>query len=234
MDLRTVILYVSKHHGNTKKLIDAVVAAHPEIDLIDVSTLGKYEYPDLSSYHIIGIASGIYYGGFDKDLRRVAQECLRDGDNVIGFMTYGGTDKQNGRDLDGICRVKRATLVSIYGCVGYDTWGPFKLVGGVNKERPNQEDIDGAVEFYDRIVEDYGQIFIDERKKRDKRDAWDAAHPAGGLMLNLKRSAKKIAKKFEKPKSDADSPCEQDAPAPVEPDQSAQEAYGAAESAQEQ
>ncbi|MDO4436345.1 MAG: hypothetical protein Q4B77_00080 [Coriobacteriaceae bacterium] len=204
MDLRTVILYRSKHHGNTKKLIDAVVAAHPEIDLIDVATLGKYEYPDLSSYHIIGFASGIYYGGFDKDLRRVAQECLRDGDNVIGFMTYGGTDKQNGRDLDGICRVKRATLVSIYGCVGFDTWGPFKLVGGVNKDRPNQEDIDGAVEFYDRIVEDYGQIFIDERKKRDRRDAWDAAHPAGGLMMNIKRSAKKIAKKFEKPADDAD------------------------------
>lgn len=48
MDPRTVILYRSKHHGNTKKLVDALVAAHPEIDTIDVATLGKEEYPDLS------------------------------------------------------------------------------------------------------------------------------------------------------------------------------------------
>ena len=47
MDPRTVILYRSKHHGNTKKLVDALVAAHPEIDTIDVATLGK-----LSLIHI--------------------------------------------------------------------------------------------------------------------------------------------------------------------------------------
>ena len=53
MDLKTVIVYRSKHHGNTKKLVDAIVAAHPEIDTIDVGALGKNEYPDLSPYHII-------------------------------------------------------------------------------------------------------------------------------------------------------------------------------------
>ena len=52
--------------------------------------------------------------------------------------------------------------------------------------------------FYDRLVEDYGEIIIEERAKRDKQDAFNAAHPAGGLMSNIKRSAKKIAKKFEK------------------------------------
>lgn len=199
MDIKTVILYRSKHHGNTKKLVDAVVAAHPEIDVINVADLGKREYPDLSAYHIIAFASGIYYGKFDKDIRRVAQECLRDGDNVIGFITYGGGDKFNGRELDGICRLKLATLVSIYGCPGFDTYGPFKFTGGMNKGRPNDEDIAGAVEFYDRIVEEYGQIFLDERAKRDKRDAFNAAHPAGGLVKNLKRTARKLAGKSMDP-----------------------------------
>lgn len=147
MDLKTVIVYRSKHHGNTKKLVDAIVAAHPEIDTIDVGALGKNEYPDLSPYHIIIMASGIYYGNFDKDLLRVADHCLRDGDKVVGLMTYGGQAKFNGRDLDGVCRMKFANLLCMYGCPGFDTYGPFKLVGGMNKGRPNQEDIDGAVPF---------------------------------------------------------------------------------------
>jgi len=198
MDLRTVIVYRSKHHGNTKKLVDAIVTAHPEIDTIDVGALGKNEYPDLSPYHVIIMASGIYYGNFDKDLLRVADHCLRNGDKVVGLMTYGGQAKFNGRDLDGVCRMKFANLLCMYGCPGFDTYGPFKLVGGMNKGRPNQEDIDGAVAFYDRLVEDYGEIIIEERAKRDRQDAFNAAHPAGGLMSNIKRSAKKIAKKFEK------------------------------------
>lgn len=195
MDLKTVLLYRSKHHGNTKKLIDALATAHPEIDIIDVSALGKNELPDLSPYHLIAFASGIYYGKLDKDILRVAQGCLRDGDQVIGFITYGGNEKFHGSDLGGICRLKMANLLSIYGCPGWDTMGPFKLVGGMNKGRPNADDIQGAVDFYDRIVRDYGEIFLSERDKRDKRDAFNKAHPAGGLLKNLKRTARRIAGK---------------------------------------
>ena len=198
MELRTVILYRSRHHGNTKKLIDAIVERHPDIDLIDVAQLGKREYPDLSSYHIICLASGIYYNHLDKDLLRVAQECLRDGDNVIALMTYGGENKWYVKEIDGICRVKMATLVTAHGCPGFDTWGPFKLVGGVNKGRPNDEDVEAAVAWFDRLYNEYGQIFIDERKKRDARDRFNAAHPTGGLMADLKHTVNKMTGKVKK------------------------------------
>ena len=198
MEIKTVILYRSKHHGNTEKLVRAVADAHPEVDLIDVSTLGKKEYPDLSAYTIIGFASGIYYGNLDADVRRIAQECLRDGDNVIAFITYGGENKFNARDLDTICRLKYATLVSVYGCPGFDTMGPFKLVGGMNKGRPNEEDIAGAVAFYERIVEEYGQIVLDERATRDARDAFNAAHPTGGFMADVKHTVGKLTGKGKK------------------------------------
>jgi len=38
-----------------------------------------------------------------------------------------------------------------YGCRGYDTYGPFKLVGGIAKGHPTEEEIDGAVAFYNKI-----------------------------------------------------------------------------------
>jgi len=194
--MRTIILYASRHHGNTKKLVDALVEAHPEIDTLDVKALGKDEYPDLSEYHLLGVATGIYYSEIDKDLARVLTNVLTPQDKVFGLMTYGGKNKWYGKDIDGICRMKQAIFMGVYGCLGFDTWGPFKIVGGVQKGHPTAEEIQGAVDFYDKLDEEYGQIIVDEYEKRAKRRAWEAEHPAGGLTANLKRTAKKIASKF--------------------------------------
>lgn len=194
--MRTVILYASRHHGNTKKLVDAIVEAHPEVDTLDVKQLGKDEYPDLSSYHLIGVATGIYYSEIDKDMARVLSNVLKPQDKVFGLMTYGGKNKWYGKDIDGICRMKQAIFMGVYGCLGFDTWGPFKIVGGVQKGHPTADEVAGAVAFFDKLEDEYGDIIVSEYNKRAKRLAYEAEHPAGGLMANVKRSAKKIASKF--------------------------------------
>lgn len=127
--MRTIILYASRHHGNTKKLVDAIVEAHPEIDTLDVKALGKNEYPNLHEYHLIGVATGIYYSEIDKDMARVLTNVLQPQDKVFGLMTYGGKNKWYGKDIDGICRMRQAIFMGVYGCPGFDTWGPFKLAG---------------------------------------------------------------------------------------------------------
>lgn len=191
--LKTVILYRSKHHGNTKLLVDAIAAAYPdEVDTIDVAALGRNEYPDLSEYRLIGAASGIYYGGFDKDLKRVLDHALSAGDKVFGLMTYGGADKWNGRDLAAVAQVNMATVLTMHGCRGWDTWGPYRLIGGVGKGHPDADDIQGAVDFFSRLRDEYGEILEDEWQKRRRRLEFEAAHPAGGLMANIKRSVDKI------------------------------------------
>lgn len=53
---------------------------------------------------------------------------------------------------------------------------------------------------------------VEERLKRDKRDAFNAAHPAGGLFTNLKRSAKKIAKRVKAADEKTTVPLAADAP----------------------
>lgn len=109
--------------------MDAIVEAHPEIDTLDVKTLGKNEYPDLHEYHLIGVATGIYYSEIDKDMARVLTNVLQPQDKVFGLMTYGGKNKWYGKDIDGICRMRQAIFMGVYGCPGFDTWGPFKLTG---------------------------------------------------------------------------------------------------------
>ena len=126
--MRTIILYASRHHGNTKKLVDAIVEAHPEIDTLDVKALGKNEYPNLHEYHLIGVATGIYYSEIDKDMARVLTNVLQPQDKVFGLMTYGGKNKWYGKDIDGICRMRQAIFMGVYGCPGFDTWGLARLL----------------------------------------------------------------------------------------------------------
>ncbi|MDO4595767.1 MAG: hypothetical protein Q4B30_02180 [Coriobacteriaceae bacterium] len=193
--MKTLIMYRSKHHGNTKKLVDAIVEAYPEVETLDVSTLGKHDYPDLHEYRMIGVASGIYYGEIDKDLARVMSNTLLPEDRVFGLLTYGGKNKWYGKDIDGICRMRMANFLGAFGCCGYDTWGPYRFTGGMNQGRPNQEDLEGAVNFYKHFVDDYEDIFEDQYQQREKRWEWERLHPAGGLLSNVKRTAKKLAQK---------------------------------------
>lgn len=52
--------------------------------------------------------------------------------------------------IDAAVRAKSAHIAGIFGCLGFDTFGLFKLVGGIAKGRPNQEDLDSASAFMRR------------------------------------------------------------------------------------
>ena len=48
---------------------------------------------------------------------------------------------------------KSATVVGKFSCHGYNTFGPFKLVGGTSKGHPDERDISNAIEFYKELVQ---------------------------------------------------------------------------------
>ena len=149
--MKTVILFYSKHHGNTKKLLDAIKEADPMVDLIDVTAA---ETVDLSGYDRIGIASGIYYTNFAKQVISYASDHLPEGKPVFFIYTHGAP---TGGFLKGIREItgrKHCKELGEYRCQGFDTFGPFKLVGGIAKGHPTKEEIDAAVKFYQELSED--------------------------------------------------------------------------------
>lgn len=73
--LNTAIIYESKHHGNTKKLVDAIAQAH-DVTLIDALTDSAR---DLSGYDLIGFASGIYCAKSGKNVLKYAENHLPGG-----------------------------------------------------------------------------------------------------------------------------------------------------------
>ena len=65
--MKTVIMYASIHHNNTKDLVCAI-AAENDIDVVDAT---KITEKDLSGYDLIGFASGIYFDTSMKYIQMV-------------------------------------------------------------------------------------------------------------------------------------------------------------------
>ena len=42
---------------------------------------------------------------------------------------------------------QKTDIIGKFGCKGYDTFGPFKLVGGIAKDHPDEKDLEAAVSF---------------------------------------------------------------------------------------
>ncbi|MFR5149078.1 MAG: flavodoxin domain-containing protein [Ruminococcus sp.] len=68
--MRKAIVYASVHHGNTEKLVKRI-AEECQVDLIDAV---KQPDADLSSYDMIGFASGIYFSKFHQSIIGICRE----------------------------------------------------------------------------------------------------------------------------------------------------------------
>lgn len=99
----------------------------PEVELINVTEGAK----DLTDYDRIGIASGIYFSTFAKQVLSYAEEHLPEGKPVFFIYTHGAPKGDFLKGIRGITKKKLCPELGEYRCQGYDTFGPFKLVGGM-------------------------------------------------------------------------------------------------------
>jgi flavodoxin len=149
VDMATAIIYYSKHHGNTKKILDAIAAEHTDVELVDVTSRNTF---DLSGYDKIGFASGIYFGKFSEQILNFAKVNLPSGKDVFFIATAGNPMKSNFNAIARITENKNCKEVGRYICKGFDTFGPFRLVGGIRKGHPTEKEIQAAVDFYNSII----------------------------------------------------------------------------------
>ena len=77
-----------------------------------------------------------------------AREYGRAGERGFFVCTYGGAKGAGSRTLRRIAAEKGCPVLGEFGCKGYDTFGPFRLVGGLAKGRPNERDLEKARAFY--------------------------------------------------------------------------------------
>jgi flavodoxin len=142
--VKTLIVCLSEHHGNTKKVADEMAAVlHADIaspDDLNTATIGDYD--------LIGFGSGIAFGKHYKGLRKVVARLTLDNKKVFIFSTRGAQRLRSYHNaLKKQLEKKGATIVGEFSCRGFDTYGITKLVGGIAKGRPNEQDLFDAKEF---------------------------------------------------------------------------------------
>lgn len=142
---KCIIVYISFHHMNTKKLLDGLKEKVDEIELVDIKDASKI---DFSKYKYIGFASGIYYGMFHKSIISLAEKIdFNEEQRVFLIYTCGVDYKNHARGMENILKKKKCEYVGKFKCNGYDTYGILKYIGGISKGYPSKYDIFDLIDF---------------------------------------------------------------------------------------
>jgi flavodoxin len=148
--LKSIIIYESVHHNNTEKIAKAI--AH-EIggELINVRNMNT---DDLNKYDLVGFGSGIYYNKIHKNIKKFVEKIENaDKQKSFLFTTSGRGKKDFTEKFKELLNSKGFDAVSTFSCKGFDTFGPLKIIGGINKGRPNEKDIKNARNFAKYLIQ---------------------------------------------------------------------------------
>ena len=146
--MKSLLVLFSYHHNNTEKVanvfakvLDAQIKAPQQINP-----------EELQEYTLIGFGSGIYGGKHHKLLLDLA-DTLQHITNRKAFIfsTSAMTGKAKVAKDHSLLREKLQskgyTIIDEFSCKGFNTNSFLRYFGGMNKGRPNAEDLKHAEEF---------------------------------------------------------------------------------------
>lgn len=142
--MRSLIIVVSVHHGNTRKIALALSEVLGGV----ITEPNEVSQEELLSYDCIGFGSGIYFGKFHRRLLRFVEglsPCV--GKKSFVFSTSGLGKKEYNHSLEKLLVQRGFVVLGSFACRGFDTFGPLWLVGGINRGRPNEKDLEDAMRF---------------------------------------------------------------------------------------
>jgi len=138
--MNILLIYASIHHGNTKEIAQAI---NSEIGGKAIKfTEAKKE--DVINSDLVGFGSGIYMGSFHKGLLSFIKELPKMEDKkAFLFSTSGITQKiffnRGQKEIKNLLEEKGFEIIDQFNCLGHDTYGLLKFIGGINKGRPNKK-----------------------------------------------------------------------------------------------
>ena len=135
--MKTLIIYKSYHHQNTYRLIKHLKDKY-NFELLNVDEIDNNL--DLSKYDYIGLASGIYGFEFHKDIISLINKRNINNKKVFLIFTSCLDKASFASSIKKELLKFNNEIIGVYHTKGYTTFGPLKLFGGVNKNRPNESD----------------------------------------------------------------------------------------------
>jgi flavodoxin len=145
--MKCLVVYVSVEHKNTEKVAKSIA----EVLGADLAEAKDIDLTSLPNYDLIGLGSGIFKGKFHAQLIKLVNEMPQASSKTFIFSTSGYGKTSYHGDLRKILEGKGYQVVSDFACKGWDTYGALKLMGGINKHRPNENDLKSAREFAKKL-----------------------------------------------------------------------------------
>ena len=146
--MKTIICFVSTHHGNTRRIADAM--AHTlDADVLDLATEDEEDPTILDDYDLIGLGSGIYALRHHPRLLHFAARLPSSESGAVFLFSTRGFGPAGPYHLSLRRKVRNLgyRVVGEFSCLGYDTFGPLSIIGGINRGRPNDGDLERAMAF---------------------------------------------------------------------------------------
>jgi flavodoxin len=158
LTVKSLVVVFSYHHNNTEKIANAVA----KVLGAEVKTPQRVKPEEIAAYDLVGFGSGIYGATFDKSVLDLADLLPQvTGKKAFLFSTYGAPGfvanrdfiEKNHTEIREKLQAKGYTVIGEFGCAGWNTNSFSKFFGGLNKGRPDADDILNAEGFALNMVE---------------------------------------------------------------------------------
>jgi len=150
--MRSSVIVISIHHNNTVKIGNAIAK------VLDAQIKNPQDVkPDeLADYDIVGFGSGIYSSKHHVSLLNLADNLPQVSNKKAFLFSTGGitSEKKAIKDHSKLrekLESKGYIIVDNFQCKGFNTNSFLKYFGGMNKDRPNIQDIKNAEEFAEKL-----------------------------------------------------------------------------------
>ena len=146
--MKALLVVYSYHHNNTQKIAE-VFAKVLDAEIVTPQQANPQE---LQQYSLIGFGAGIDSGKHYKPLLDFADQLPNVTDKkVFIFSTSGVSNPTYKAKIHTTLREKLQTkgyaIIDEFNCHGFNTNSFLKVFGGMNKGKPDAEDLKHAEEF---------------------------------------------------------------------------------------
>ncbi|MFJ6761025.1 flavodoxin family protein [Streptomyces sp. NPDC091273] len=144
--MKTLLVCTSVSHGNTRRVAQAMA------DVLDARVLTPQEASatDPAGYDLVGFGSGVFSQRMHPDLIAFARALPPSSGRAFVFATSGLPQLPFApftRPLTRLLHAKGFAVEPAFTCRALDTWPPFNLIGGINQQRPDKDDLSAARAF---------------------------------------------------------------------------------------
>lgn len=150
--MRTLLVLYSYHHQNTEKIAKVLAKVLDG----EIKTPQQINIQELQDYDLIGFGSGIYGAKHHEFILNLADSLLQITNKKAFIFSTSAmiNDAKVAKDhslLRKKLQSKGYEIVGEFSCKGFNTNSFMKYFGGMNKGRPNAEDLKNAESFAQNI-----------------------------------------------------------------------------------